>query len=140
GALSGGMRQRLALALALLADPPVLLLDEPTSNLDAATRAEFLDLLAHLHATGKTLLFTSHHLAELEQLADQVLILQDGAVAAYGTPAALMPLLNPQPVSQRGEPRVPATDIRSKETAGAHEQLAPTTAAYALVGATRRGV
>jgi ABC-type multidrug transport system ATPase subunit len=82
GALSGGMKQRLALALALLADPPVLLLDEPTSNLDAATRDEFIDLLVTLRQAGKTLLFTSHHAEEVERLADQVLILKDGRIAA----------------------------------------------------------
>ncbi|MEZ4676420.1 MAG: nitrous oxide reductase family maturation protein NosD [Caldilineaceae bacterium] len=95
GALSGGMKQRLALALALLADPPVLLLDEPTSNLDAETRYEFLDLLSQLHRAGKTLLFTSHHLEEVEQLAEQVLILRDGKLLARGAPAELMHLLNP---------------------------------------------
>jgi ABC-2 type transport system ATP-binding protein len=80
GALSGGMKQRLALALALLADPPVLLLDEPTSNLDAATRDEFIDLLVTLRQAGKSLLFTSHHAEEVERLADQVLILKDGRI------------------------------------------------------------
>jgi len=95
GALSGGMKQRLALALALLSDPPVLLLDEPTSNLDAETRDDFLQLLVHLHHAGKTLLFTSHHLAEVEQLADRVLILQDGALLAQGTPLELLSLLSP---------------------------------------------
>jgi nitrous oxidase accessory protein len=80
GALSGGMKQRLALALALLADPPVLLLDEPTSNLDADTRDEFLALLVTLRQAGKTLLFTSHHAEEVDQLADQVLILKDGRI------------------------------------------------------------
>ncbi len=96
GALSGGMKQRLALALALLSDPPVLLLDEPTSNLDAATRAEFIELLMTLRQAGKALLFTSHHLAEVEQLADQVLILQDGRLVAQGTPLELMAQLMPQ--------------------------------------------
>ena len=95
GALSGGMKQRLALALALLSDPPVLLLDEPTSNLDAETRAEFLQLLAELRHEGKTLLFTSHHLEEVEQLADQVLILRDGQFVAQGAPEALQRLLRP---------------------------------------------
>lgn len=95
GALSGGMKQRLALALALLSDPPVLLLDEPTSNLDAETRAEFLQLLAKLRHEGKTLLFTSHHLEEVEQLADQVLILRDGQFVAQGAPEALQRLLRP---------------------------------------------
>ncbi len=80
GALSGGMKQRLALALALLADPPLLLLDEPTSNLDAKTRDEFIDLLVALRQAGKTLLFTSHYAEEVERLADRVLILKDGQI------------------------------------------------------------
>jgi ABC-2 type transport system ATP-binding protein/nitrous oxidase accessory protein len=78
GALSGGMKQRLALALALLGDPPVLVLDEPTSNLDAGARAQFLGLLAQVKAAGKTVLFTSHRLDEVEALADQVLIMECG--------------------------------------------------------------
>lgn len=96
GALSGGMKQRLALALALLADPPVLLLDEPTSNLDAATRAEFLALLVTLRQAGKALLFTSHHVAEVEQLADQVLLLRDGQRVAQGSPLELIAQLMPE--------------------------------------------
>lgn len=96
GALSGGMKQRLALALALLADPPVLLLDEPTSNLDAQTRGEFIDLLSEQRRAGKSLLFTSHHVEEVEQLADQVLILRDGKLAAQGTPLALMAQILPE--------------------------------------------
>lgn len=90
GALSGGMKQRLALALALLADPPVLLLDEPTSNLDAATRDEFIDLLVQLRNAGKTLLFTSHHADEVERLAERVLILRDGRLVADGAPAEVL--------------------------------------------------
>lgn len=90
GALSGGMKQRLALALALLADPPVLLLDEPTSNLDAATRDEFIDLLVQLRNSGKTLLFTSHYADEVERLAGRVLVLQDGRLAAQGAPAEVL--------------------------------------------------
>lgn len=79
-ALSGGMKQRLALALALLGDPPVLVLDEPTSNLDAAGRSQFLQLLAQVKAAGKTILFTSHRLEEIELLADQVVVMERGAV------------------------------------------------------------
>lgn len=81
GQLSGGMKQRLALALALLTDPPVLLLDEPTSNLDAAGRDGFMRLLAEQKAAGKTLLFSSHRLEELEAIADRVLVLRAGRVA-----------------------------------------------------------
>jgi ABC-type multidrug transport system ATPase subunit len=78
GALSGGMKQRLALAAALLGDPPVLVLDEPTANLDAAARADFLGLLAELRAAGKTLLLTSHRSDEVAALADRVLVLANG--------------------------------------------------------------
>ncbi len=77
-ALSGGMKQRLALGLALLADPPALILDEPTSNLDAAAQDQFLDLLATVRTKGKTVVFTSHRLAEIEALADRVLVMEQG--------------------------------------------------------------
>jgi len=89
-ALSGGMKQRLALAIALLADPPLLILDEPTSNLDTAARDEFLKLLLNQKAQGKTLLFTSHRLEEVEQLASRVLILEAGKLQfVCETPAEL---------------------------------------------------
>ncbi len=80
-ALSGGMKQRLALGLALLADPPILVLDEPTSNLDAAARDQFFQLLLQVKADGKTIVFTSHRLEEVETLADQVLVMADGKVS-----------------------------------------------------------
>lgn len=79
-ALSGGMKQRLALGLALLGDPPVLVLDEPTSNLDPAGRRQFLQLLSQVKAAGKTILFTSHRLEEIEQIADQVIVMEKGAI------------------------------------------------------------
>ncbi|NJN84194.1 MAG: ABC transporter ATP-binding protein [Caldilineaceae bacterium] len=79
-ALSGGMKQRLALGLALLGDPPVLVLDEPTSNLDAAARSQFLQLLTEVKAAGKTILFTSHRLEEIELLADQVIVMEAGRI------------------------------------------------------------
>lgn len=77
-ALSGGMKQRLALACALLADPQLLILDEPTSNLDTAAREEFIRLLLNLRTQDKTLLFTSHRLEEVETLASRVLVLEEG--------------------------------------------------------------
>lgn len=80
--LSGGLKQRLALAIALLADPPVLVLDEPTSNLDAKSRDDFLELLSELKKAGKTLIFSSHRLSEVVGLADRVLILENGKLAA----------------------------------------------------------
>lgn len=88
-ALSGGLKQRLALAVALLADPPVLLLDEPTANLDVQARHDYLALLADLHHEGKTIVFASHRLDEVEGLADRVLVLEDGKVLDTITPEAL---------------------------------------------------
>jgi ABC-type multidrug transport system ATPase subunit len=84
--LSGGMRQKLALVVALLSDPPVLLLDEPTSNLDARTRREFGELLERLKAAGKTLLFCTHRPSEVWRLADRVIVLERGRKVAEGPP------------------------------------------------------
>jgi nitrous oxidase accessory protein len=84
--LSGGMKQKLALVVALLADPPVLLLDEPTSNLDAHTRGEFSELLGRLKAEGKTLLFCTHRPSEVWKLADRVVVLERGCKVAEGPP------------------------------------------------------
>jgi nitrous oxidase accessory protein len=80
GQLSGGLKQRLALALALLSDPPVLVLDEPTTNLDSNTRANFLTYLNELKSGGKTLIFASHRLEDVMHLADRVLVVEKGQV------------------------------------------------------------
>ncbi len=88
GALSGGMKQRLALAVALLSDPPLLMLDEPTSNLDVAARRGFLDLLGQLKRAGKTIVFTTHRAEEVAALADRVVVLERGHVVFDGTTAA----------------------------------------------------
>jgi len=89
GALSGGMKQRLALAVALLSDPPILLLDEPTSNLDAAARESAMAILESLRAAGRNLVLTSHHFDEVAALVDRVLALEDGRIVFDSTPAAL---------------------------------------------------
>ncbi|HEX6385676.1 MAG TPA: ABC transporter ATP-binding protein, partial [Anaerolineae bacterium] len=87
--LSGGLKQRLALAIALLNDPPLLVLDEPTSNLDVQARGDFLALLLELKRSGKTLLFSSHRPEEVMTLADRVLVLADGHLVADCPPAEL---------------------------------------------------
>jgi len=84
--LSGGMKQRLALASALLADPPILVLDELTSNLDASAQSAFMDLLLDLKRRGKTILFTSHHFDEVLALADRVLVMECGRILRYCAP------------------------------------------------------
>jgi nitrous oxidase accessory protein len=81
GSLSGGMKQRLALAAALLADPPLLVLDEITSHLDAAGREGLLRVLDQLKRSGKTILFTSHRCDDVLRLADRVIVLDRGKVA-----------------------------------------------------------
>ncbi len=90
GDMSGGMKQRLALATALLSDPPVLLLDEPTSNLDVAARAAFLELLRSLRHAGKTIVFTTHRAEEALSLADRLLVLDRGRLTFDGRPEELL--------------------------------------------------
>ncbi|MEI6419429.1 MAG: ABC transporter ATP-binding protein [Sphingomonadales bacterium] len=88
--LSGGQRQRLALGCALLASPPVLLLDEPATALDAAMRADLAALLAARRAAGAAVLLATHEPAEAEQLCDRVLVLHQGCLLA-GAVAADLP-------------------------------------------------
>ncbi len=83
--LSGGMRQRLALAAALLSDPPLLLLDEPTANLDAESRREFLDLILELRNEGRTVILSTHFVDSLGEIADRVIVLQQGRLALDAT-------------------------------------------------------
>jgi nitrous oxidase accessory protein len=87
--LSGGLKQRLALAIALLADPIILVLDEPTSNLDVHARDDFLDLLLELKKSGMTFIFSSHRLEEIAALADRVLLLENGKILADCPPDEL---------------------------------------------------
>ena len=87
--LSGGLKQRLGLATALLPDPPILLLDEPTSNLDAAAREAAVALLDKLREQGRLLVVTSHHLEEVGMLVDRVLAMDAGKVTIECSPAEL---------------------------------------------------
>ena len=89
GTLSGGMKQRLSLAIALLSDPPILLLDEPTSNLDRQTQREFWGALERLSTAGKTLIFCSHRLDEIMGIADRVIVMNAGKKVVEGPPTSL---------------------------------------------------
>ncbi len=89
--LSGGMKQRLALAIALIADPPIIVLDEPTSNLDASGRGEVIDTLCQLRDEGKTLLFASHRPDEVLALGERVLVMEKGKLIKDITPTELWP-------------------------------------------------
>jgi ABC-2 type transport system ATP-binding protein len=94
GTLSKGYRQRVGLALALVGDPPALLLDEPTAGLDPEQRAETRRLIRELR-TGRAILLSSHALAEVETTCDRVVILHRGRVLADEPPARLASRLRP---------------------------------------------
>jgi ABC-2 type transport system ATP-binding protein len=88
--LSGGQRQRLALALAFVNRPQLVFLDEPTTGLDPQSRRELHAAIARMKADGFTVLFTTHYLAEAEQLCDRVAIIDRGRIVATGRPRDLI--------------------------------------------------
>jgi len=86
---STGMRQRLALARALLPDPPLVILDEPTVGLDPQSARDLRDRVRDLRAQGRTILLTTHYMEEADQLCDRVAIIDHGKIVALDSPAAL---------------------------------------------------
>ena len=88
--LSGGQLQRLLLAIALVNDPEVLFLDEPTTGLDPQARRNFWSLVRAIKAQRKTIILTTHYMAEAEILCDVIAIVDRGRIIAQGTPAALL--------------------------------------------------
>jgi ABC-2 type transport system ATP-binding protein len=89
GTLSGGNRQRVNIAAGLLSDPPVLLLDEPSSALDPRQRERLWDFILGLAQGGTTVVFSTHDVGEAERYADRVLVLADGELLFAGTPGEL---------------------------------------------------
>jgi ABC-2 type transport system ATP-binding protein len=100
--LSGGQRRRLDLGLALVGDPELIFLDEPTTGFDPRARRQAWETIRGLRGLGKTILLTTHYLDEAEQLADRVAVLAQGRIVASGTPAELTG-------------SAPATEIRYRE-------------------------
>ena len=90
---SGGMRRRLDLAASIMASPPVLFLDEPTTGLDPQSRNDLWTLLRELVADGATLVLTTQYLEEADLVADDIVLLDRGRVTAHGTPAELKALI-----------------------------------------------
>lgn len=88
--LSGGQRQRLLLALALINDPSLVFLDEPTTGLDPQARRNFWQLIEGQKARGKTILLTTHYMDEAEVLCDRIAIVDRGKIIALGSPAQLL--------------------------------------------------
>jgi ABC-2 type transport system ATP-binding protein len=100
--LSGGQRRRLDLGLALVGDPELIFLDEPTTGFDPHARRQAWDTLRSLRSLGKTIVLTTHYLDEAERLADRVAVLRRGEIVAVGPPAELIGA-------------APATEIRYRE-------------------------
>jgi ABC-2 type transport system ATP-binding protein len=87
--LSGGQKRRLDLGIALVGDPDLVFLDEPTTGFDPAARRAAWDMIRSLRSLGKTILLTTHYLDEAEQLADRLAVLREGVIIREGTPAEL---------------------------------------------------
>jgi len=88
--LSGGQRQRLLLALALINDPEIIFLDEPTTGLDPHARRNFWQLIKNIKAQNKTIILTTHYMDEAEQLCDDIVIMDQGTIIESGTPQELL--------------------------------------------------
>jgi ABC-2 type transport system ATP-binding protein len=114
GRLSGGMKQKLALACALVAEPRILLLDEPTTGVDPVSRREFWDALAHLSTEGMTILLATPYLDEAER-CHRVALMHEGRLHRTGTPAELRESLGLQRLEVR------AADLRAAGAALAHQ-------------------
>jgi len=90
GRLSGGNRQRVNIAVGLLADPPVLLLDEPSSSLDPRQRERLWQFISSLAHAGTSVVFSTHNVGEADRYAERILVLADGELLLDGTPAELV--------------------------------------------------
>ena len=99
GGYSKGMRQRVKVAAALVHDPPVLILDEPFNGMDPRQRLHMMDLLRRMAAEGRTILFSSHILEEVERLSDRVLVVVAGRLAASGDFRRIRRLMTDRPHS-----------------------------------------
>jgi ABC-2 type transport system ATP-binding protein len=89
GRLSGGQQRRLDVALALIGDPELLFLDEPTTGFDPSARRRAWEMVANLRDLGKTVFLTTHYMEEAQRLADRVAIIADGRIVAQGSPGEL---------------------------------------------------
>jgi ABC-2 type transport system ATP-binding protein len=114
---SGGMRRRLDLAAAIVASPPVIFLDEPTTGLDPAARRDLWDLMRELVADGATLFLTTQYLEEADALADNVIVLDHGRMVAEGSPADLK--------SRIGGERLEVIVTEAADLAPARDAIAP---------------
>jgi ABC-2 type transport system ATP-binding protein len=122
--LSGGQQRRLDFALALVGDPELVFLDEPTTGFDPAARRQAWETVRSLQRLGKTVLLTTHYLDEAQALADRVAIVKDGAILVEGAPGELSPATSRSRVSWRDEHGVQQERDVDDPTALLHELTA----------------
>jgi ABC-2 type transport system ATP-binding protein len=128
--LSGGQKRRLDLGLALVGNPDLVFLDEPTTGFDPQARRNAWEMIRGLRALGKTILLTTHYLDEAQQLADRVAVLRDGEIVTEGTPGELVASSRTEiRYRENGEVKIVATDeptrvlheLTSRAVAQGHE-------------------
>lgn len=140
GQLSKGSARKVAIARALLHDPPVLILDEPASGLDPATRRELDQVLATLRAGGKAILLSAHNLKQVEELCDDILLLHAGKVVARGTLNELREALGEPRYRLHASKPFPGSQQRGSIHVGEFGRLADVEAAMADVRKARGSV
>lgn len=121
GALSGGQAQRVRFAIALLGDPQVLLLDEPTVGMDVGARRAFWDQMRAVAATGRTVVFATHHLDEAEREAARVIVMDRGRVVADGTGPEISAVVAGRVITLRGASPEQIAGLPGVESAAADE-------------------
>jgi ABC-2 type transport system ATP-binding protein len=122
--LSGGQQRRLDFALALVGDPELVFLDEPTTGFDPAARRQAWDTVRSLRDLGKTVLLTTHYLDEAQALADRVAIIKDGTILVEGAPGELGPTTRRYRVAWRGSDGTPQEQVTEDPTPLLHELTA----------------
>jgi ABC-2 type transport system ATP-binding protein len=130
--LSGGEQQRLGLAIALVGRPELVFLDEPTAGMDTEARHTTWRLIEELRADGVSVLLTTHLLDEAERLADHVVIIDSGVVAATGTPAELTAAAGIDLLSVRADAALPIAGLRARLSGATVTEESP--GEYAIAG------
>lgn len=115
--LSGGMKRKLMICRALMTDPQILLLDEPTAGMDAISRRQMWNLLRQLHGRGITILLTTHYIDEAQSLCERVALIDRGKLDTIDTPAALIDALGPFTVETSSEEELVCRYFMSREEA-----------------------
>ncbi len=118
--LSGGMKRKLMICRALMTDPEIILLDEPTAGMDAISRRQMWNLLRQLHGRGITILLTTHYIDEAQSLCERVALIDRGKLDTIDTPSSLIDALGPYTVETSSEENLVCRYFQTREEAIAH--------------------